>query len=100
MRVKCFFGPRAMAAFFLFLKLARNPTQPCDANLEPETPERITANLNLTQVQAYQKKFKLFSRGASPHQTPPSSRLLSQPPQARFGLLSQVGRCRGLQGGG
>ena len=29
---------------------------------------------------------------------PPSSRLLSQPPHARFERLSQVGRCRGLQG--
>ena len=44
------------------------------------------------------KKFKLFPGGASPPQTPPSSRLLSQPPQARFERLSQVGRCRGLQG--
>ena len=44
------------------------------------------------------KKFKLFPGGAAPPQTPPSSRLLSQPPQARFERLSQVGRCRGLQG--
>ena len=29
---------------------------------------------------------------------PPSSQLLSQPPQARFEGLSKVGRCRGLQG--
>ena len=44
------------------------------------------------------KKFKLFPAGASPPQTPPSSRLLSQPPQDRFERLSQVGRCRGLHG--
>ena len=44
------------------------------------------------------KKFKLFPGGASSPQTPPSSWLLSQPPQARFERLSQVGRCRGLQG--
>ena len=43
------------------------------------------------------KKFKLFPGGYAPPD-PPSSRLLSQPPQARFERLSQVGRCRSLQG--
>ena len=45
------------------------------------------------------KKFQLFPGGASPPPDPPSSRLLSQPPQDRFEHLSQVGRCRGLHGG-
>ena len=44
------------------------------------------------------KKFKLFPGGLRLPQTPPSSRLLSQPPRDRFERLSQVGRCRGLQG--
>ena len=42
--------------------------------------------------------FFCWGEASPPPQTPPSSRLLSQPPQARFKRLSQVGRCRGLQG--
>ena len=38
-----------------------------------------------------------FPGGLRPPQNPTSSRLLSQPPQAKFERLSQVGRCRGLQ---
>ena len=45
------------------------------------------------------KQDKTFpSWGGEGPQDPPSSRLLSQPPQARFERLSQVGCCRGLQG--
>ena len=44
------------------------------------------------------QSFSPCPRLRGPPQTPTSSRLLSQPPQARFERLSQVGRCRGLQG--
>ena len=39
-----------------------------------------------------------FPQGASPPQISPSSRMLSQLPQARFERLSRVGHCRNLQG--
>ena len=57
------------------------------------------AYLGLALFGQSQKSLNFFLGGASPpRQTPRSSRLLSQPPQARFERLSQVGRCRGLHG--
>ena len=57
------------------------------------------------QAQRSSPKFKHHKRssfccflwGGFAPPDPPSSRLLSQPPQAIFGRLSQVGRCRSLQ---
>ena len=47
---------------------------------------------------SYSPKFKQSQKSLYFKQTPPSSRLLSQPPQARFERLSQVGRCHGVHG--
>ena len=58
---------------------------------------KLLSLIDLTLFGQSQKSSN-FSWGGFAPQTPPSSRLLSQPPQARLERLSQVGRCRGLQG--
>ena len=60
----------------------------------------VASDQDLALFGQSKKSSNFFLRGASsPTDLPPSSRLLSQPPQDRFERLSQVGRCRGLHGG-
>ncbi len=93
---------RNMLALRLFGRLDQNLPTSCQRRHDHFWALRfcraIRKLITLAQVQAAQKSLYLFFLGGFTPQTPTSSRLLSQPPQARFERLSQVGRCRGLQG--